>query len=75
MHTAVPFLLKVVIKKFIAQKWLLSTRYLGDLAKSLWQPLNIDFDMIFRSVIFQLYFLKYMHRTAVVGSILTKLRK
>ena len=27
-------------------------RYLGDLAKSLWKPLNIDADMIFRSAIF-----------------------
>ena len=27
-------------------------RYFGDLAKLLWQPLNIDVDMIFRSVIF-----------------------
>ena len=48
----VPFLLKVVIKKFLAQKWLSSTRYFGDLAKSLWQPLKIDFDTIFRSAIF-----------------------
>ena len=27
-------------------------RCCGDLAKSLWQPLNIDADMIFRSAIF-----------------------
>ena len=27
------------------------SRYCGDLAKSLWQPLNIDVDMIFRSAI------------------------
>ena len=29
-------------------------RYFGDFAKSLWQPLNIDVDMIFRSAIFLL---------------------
>ena len=28
------------------------SRYLGDLALSLWQPLNLDVDMIFRSAIF-----------------------
>ena len=28
------------------------SRYFGDLAKSLWQPLKIDLDMIFRSAIF-----------------------
>ena len=60
----VPFLFKVVFKKFLGQKWLFSTRYFGDLAKLLWQPLKIDFDMIFRSAI--LYFLKYMHRTAQI---------
>ena len=49
-----PFLLKVVIKKFLAQKWLSSTRC--NLGKLLWQPLNIDFDMIFRTAI--QYFLK-----------------
>ena len=27
-------------------------RYYGDLAKSLWQPLNFDVNMIFRSAIF-----------------------
>ena len=47
----VPFL-KVDIKKFLAQVWLSSTRYFGDLTKSLRQPLKIDFDMNFRSVIF-----------------------
>ena len=26
--------------------------YFGDLAKSLWKPLNIDVNMIFRSAIF-----------------------
>ena len=28
------------------------SRYYGDLAKSLWQPLNFDVNMIFRSAIF-----------------------
>ena len=28
------------------------SRYFGDLAKSLWQLLNIDVNMIFRSAIF-----------------------
>ena len=39
------------------------SRYYGDLAKSLWQPLNFDVNMIFRSAIF---FYKYMHRTAQI---------
>ena len=33
------------------------SRYFGDLAKSLWQPLNFDINMIFRSA---------MHRTAQI---------
>ena len=36
------------------------SRYFGDLGKSLWQPLNIDVNMIFRSAY------KYMHRTAQI---------
>ena len=43
-------------------------RYFGYLAKSLWQPLKIDFDMIFRSA-------KYMHRTAQIFMNLLSLRK
>ena len=36
----------------IAKKKTRILRYFGDLVKSLWQPLNFDVNMIFRSAIF-----------------------
>ena len=42
------------------------SRYFSDLAKSLWQPLNIDVDLIFIKYKKYIYFYKYMHRTAQI---------
>ena len=49
------------------------SRYFGDLAKSLWQPLNIDVDMIFISAIF-LIFLIFLRVLLILKNIASRLR-